>query len=227
MKTYPIFLNDLAGRPCVVFGSNHEAERKIKGLLDCDASVTVIHPQLSEVLQQLFEAGDIAWRAREYRPGDLKNAFLAIASEPNESVNRAIWEEAEAEKVLFNAMDDVPHCTFVAGSVVRQGPLVISISTSGCAPALSVRLRQQFEPEFGPEYGEFLHLMKSLRPAMSDQYKSFGERRDQWYALVDGPLLEMVKSGRHDDINVLLNQFLGKSSLLPAYKSGEPALPEK
>ncbi len=210
MKPFPIFLNDLAGRPCIVFGSDHEAERKVKSLLDHDASVTVIHPDLTDVLQQHFNAGDIAWRARSYKKGDLKHAFLAIASEPNEELNHAIWEEAEEENVLFNAMDDVPHCNFVSGSVIRRGPLVISISTSGCAPALSVRLRQRFEKEFGPEYEAFLKLMKSLRPIMSEVFTSFTERREKWYELVDGPLFEMVKSRRHEEVNTFLRQFLGK-----------------
>ncbi len=206
MNVYPIFLNDLAGRLSIVFGSGHEAERKIKGLLACDASVTVIHPTLSDALKVHFEAGDIAWRARSYRPGDLKNAFLAIATEANSEVNAAIGEEAELEKVLFNAMDDVPHCTFVAGSVVKRGPLVISISTSGCAPALSVRLRQQFEKDFGPEYGEFLSLMKSLRPAMVERHNSFDERRRRWYKLVDGPLLSKIREGDQAAVQAIVEQ---------------------
>ncbi|MFK7843781.1 MAG: bifunctional precorrin-2 dehydrogenase/sirohydrochlorin ferrochelatase, partial [Rhodothermales bacterium] len=206
MKPFPIFLNDLAGRPCVVFGSDHEAERKVKSLLEHDASVTVIHPELTDVLQQHFKAGDIAWRARSYKRGDLKNVFLAIASEPNEELNHTIWEEAEAENVLFNAMDDVPHCNFVSGSVIRRGPLVISISTSGCAPVLAVRLRQRFEKEFGPEYEDFLHLMKSLRPVMSEVFTSFTERREKWYELVDGPLFEMVKAGDREHVDALLQE---------------------
>ncbi len=213
MKPYPIFLNDLAGRLCMVFGSDHEAERKVKSLLECDASVTVVHPTLTDVLQEYFKAGDIAWRARSYRKGDLKNAFLAIASEPNPTLNHAIWEEAEAENVLFNAMDDVPHCTFVAGSVIRRGPLVISISTSGCAPALSVRLRERFEKEFGPEYETYLNLMKSLRPVMSEKFESFNQRREKWYQLVDSPLLEMVKTGNQSEIDRLLEEVIGGVSL--------------
>lgn len=212
MNPFPIFLNDLAGRPCVVFGSGHEAERKVDTLLEYDASVTVINPELSPPLQQHFEAGDIAWRARCYRRGDLKNVYLAIASEPNPEVNRLIWEEAEFEKVLFNAMDDVQHCTFVSGSVIKRGPLVITISTSGCAPALAVRLRQRFEKEFGPEYGEYLELMKSLRPAMAERFTTFDERRDKWYELVDGPLFDMVRDGRKAEVEAYLRNFLGHSA---------------
>lgn len=211
MNPFPIFLNDLAGRPCVMFGTGHEAERKVDTLLEYGASVTVINPDLSPPLQQHFEAGDIAWRARSYRPGDLKNVYLAIVSEPNPTYSRPIWEEAEAEHVLFNAMDDVQHCNFVSGSVIKRGPLVISISTSGCAPALAVRLRQRFEKEFGPEYGTYLELMKSLRPVMQERFTEFEERRKKWYELVDGPLFEILKAGTQEDVDRFLEDFFGYS----------------
>jgi siroheme synthase (precorrin-2 oxidase/ferrochelatase) len=46
---------------------------------------------------------------------------------------------------------------------MRQGALTIAISTNGCAPALAVRLRQQFERTFGPEYATFLDWLQALR----------------------------------------------------------------
>jgi siroheme synthase-like protein len=193
MKVYPIFLNNLAGRRCIIFGTGHEADRKARGLVECEADVTVITPELSEGLRALFDQGQIAWRARAYRPGDLKHAFLAIATDPHAPFNKALWEEAEAEKVLLNAMDDIPHCSFVAGSVVQRGPLVISISTSGSAPAFSVRLRQQFERQFGPEYGEFLEHMKRLRPEMAERFTEFEERRERWYRLIDSDLIDHLR----------------------------------
>ena len=209
MNVYPIFLNNLAGRLCVVIGSGHEAERKIDGLLDCDADVVVITPALSPELKTLFDAGRIAWKSREYQSGDLRNAFLAIATDPAYPHNAAIWEEAEANNVLLNAMDDVRHCSFVAGSVVRRGDLVISISTSGCAPALSVRMRQKLEKEFGPEYGLLLSHLKKIRPDMMRRFENFEDRREKWYQIVDSDLLQVLKAGELDRAEHLLNSYLG------------------
>ena len=204
MKVYPIFLNDLAGRRCVIFGSGHDADKKAKGLLDCDADVVVISPNLGEGLNRLFDQGQIAWRARDYQPGDLRGAFLAIATQPDSPLNQAIWQEAEERNVLLNAMDDVQHCSFVAGSVVRRGDLVISISTSGCAPAMAVRMREKLEREFGPEYDLFLSHMKAVRPEMARRFDSFEERRKRWYRIVDSDVLQLLKSGRHDSAERLL-----------------------
>lgn len=210
MKVYPIFLNNLGGRRCLVVGGDHEAERKAEELLACDADVVVISPDLTEPLQRWAEAGRLSWVERDYRPGDLRGAFLVIVSETNPARTAPIWEEAQAERVLINAMDDVPHCTFVAGSVVRRGPLVISISTSGCAPALSVRMRQAMEAEYGPEYGEFLELLRALREPMAAHHADFEERRRRWYALVDSDVLELLSRGERAAVHRRLEEVLGE-----------------
>jgi siroheme synthase-like protein len=198
MKPYPIFLIGLAERHCIVIGGGHEGEGKVKGLLECDATVTVISPTLTEQLQAWADAGRFTWLARAYQPGDLRNAFLVIAERSDPETNTAIWEEAEAEGALVNVMDDVEHCSFVAGSVVRQGPLTISISTSGAAPTLAVRMRQRMEQELGPEYGLFLEWMRDLRSPMAERYPDFHERRAHWYALVDSDILDLLRAGERE-----------------------------
>ena len=196
MKPYPIFLNTLVGRRCVVVGGDHEAERKALDLLDYDADdVVVIAPDVTGPLAEAAEAGRLTWLQRNYAPGDLAGAFLAIVSETNPRRTAPIWDEAERERVLLNAMDDIPHCTFVAGSVVRRGPLVVSISSSGYAPTLAVRLRQSLEQRLGPEVGVGLRLLQAIRPAMATTYPNFDERRARWYAAVDSAFLDHVRAG--------------------------------
>lgn len=217
MKVFPIFLNDLGGRRCVVFGGGHEAERKAGDLLDCGAAVTLISPTCTDALREWAEEGRLAWHRRGYHPGDLKGAFLAIATETNPTATEPIWREAEAERVLLNALDDVPHCSFVAGSVVRRGPLVLSISTSGSAPALSVRLRQEFEGRFGDEYATFLEWMGALRGPMAERFPDFEERRARWYALVDSDVLDLLRAGDHEAAHRRVEALVGEpaAALLP------------
>lgn len=209
MNVYPIFLNNLTGRRCVVVGGDHEAERKVIGLLECDASVHVVSASVTPGLAALAAGMDISWSRRDYEPGDLRGAFLAIVSETNPPRTTPIFEEAQRENVLINAMDDVPHCTFVAGSVVRRGRLAIAISTSGAAPALSVRLREEFERRFGPEFEIFLDWMARLREPMARHIPEFGARRALWYELVDSDLLDLLSEGRVDDARARLEDAVG------------------
>ena len=219
MNVYPIFLNNLAGRRCVVVGGDHEAERKAGGLLECDAAVVVISPDLNEPLRQWADAGQIAWIPRGYQRGDLHEAFLAIVSEADPATAEAIWEEAQTEKVLLNTMDDVPHCTFVAGSVVRRGPLVVSISTSGCAPVLAVRLRQHLEQTLGPEYEAFLALSAALRAPLAARFPDFSERRRRWYALIDSDILDLLRAGDLDTAHQRIEEIMGVELPISAFPS--------
>lgn len=209
MKPYPIFLVGLETKHCVVIGGGHEAEFKVGGLLQCDAEVTVIHPTLTDKLACWAEEGRLTWIRRDYEPGDLKGAFLVIAERQDPAVHRQIWAEGVAENCLTNVMDDNDHCNFVAGSVVRQGPLTMAISTSGAAPAFAVRLRQRFEQEFGPEYGIFLDWLLALRPGMQATHPSFGDRKKRWYDIVDSDILELIRADRLEEARTRLGALSG------------------
>lgn len=221
MTVYPIFLNDLKGRKCVVFGGSDEAVRKVRQLLECGADVHVVATELVPPLAALHARGDVKWEQREYRSGDLAGAFLTIVAETNPPATAPIYEEASAEKVLINAMDDVPHCTFVAGSTVRRGPLVISISSSGIAPALSVRLRERLEKEIGPEYETLLVLLAEVREQMADRHPDFDKRRELWYRLIDSTILDDLRNGDEASARRQLASLTGIESDLPREPRGK------
>ena len=196
MKVFPIYLNRLSEKKTILIGGNHEAERKAGELLECDANVTIISPSLTNGLEDLAEDGKLKWVNRSYQQGDLDGAFLVIVAEYNDDENHRIFEEAEERGILVNVMDDIPHCNFTFGSLVKRGPLTLSISTSGAAPALAVRLRERFEKEFGEEYEQFLRFSQALRKPMSEAYPSFRERKQLWYRLVDSDVINLFRS--HD-----------------------------
>lgn len=223
MKPYPIFLIGLEKRHCIFIGGGHEAEFKVKGLLDCDATVTVIHPTLTPQLEVWADEALFTWIKRPFQPGDLHGAFFVMAERSDPETNALIWEEAEREGCLVNVMDDVQHCNFVAGSVVRRGPLTLSISTSGAAPALSVRMRERFEKELGPEYETFLTWMQALRPPMAATHPSFQERKALWYELMDSDVLDLMKNGRLPEAREQIAEILAIDPLPDALFEGELA----
>jgi siroheme synthase-like protein len=217
VNVYPIFLNNLSDRRCVIFGGNSEAERKAIGLLECRADVEIVSPAGTDELARLSSQGEIKWIRREYEPGDVRGAFLVIVSETNPPKTRPIFEEAERENVLINAMDDIQHCTFVAGSVVRRGLLTVAVSTSGAAPTLAVRLREEFEERFGPEYETFLDWMMALRDPMARHYADFELRRSIWYRLVDSDILSLLSAGRSSEAKALVESVVGSDVAAEAF----------
>ena len=130
MRVYPVFLVGLAKKRCIVVGGGHEAQHKIEGLLECEAAVMLISPVATETIDDWVKESRVTWIARNYIPGDLRDAFLVIAATDDSQTNARISEEAEAEGALINVVDDPARCSFIVGSIARQGALTIASSTS-------------------------------------------------------------------------------------------------
>jgi siroheme synthase-like protein len=205
---YPVFL-DVRGRVCVVIGGGTIATGKVEGLLEAGAAVTVIAPDLTPALAALAQAGRVCHLARAYQPGDLAAAFLAVGATDDRDANAAAWAEANERNVLFNAVDDVAHCTFIAPSIVRQGDLTVAISTAGKAPALAVRLKERLASELGPEYARFLELAGELRERMAEAEPDFEARKALWYRLVDSDVLARLRAGDEAGVRALIAEVTG------------------
>jgi len=196
----PIYLRRLDERKTVLVGGNEEAEGKAAQLLERDARLVIISPDLTPRLKKWADQNRFKWIKRMYQKGDLEGAFMAIVAQYASDINEKVYQEALERNILVNVMDDIPHANFAFGSIVKRGPLTISISTSGAAPALSVRLRQRFEKEFSSEYADFLEFMQKLRKPMKRYHADFETRRDIWYQLIDSELLTYFRNDQRDKI---------------------------
>ena len=219
MKGYPLFLIGLEKRRCIVVGGGPEAERKVEGLLECDAAPTVIAREVTDRIRSLAAERRLTWIERDYRRGDLQGAFLVIAEKRDSATNTRVWNEARSEGAVVNVMDDVEHCDFIAGSVVRRGPLTVAVSTGGCAPALAVRLRERLQRELGPEYATFLEMLRTVREPMTRRFPDFDERRARWYELVDSDIIEHLRAGRTELARGRLEQLIGTKRKADRLKS--------
>src|SRR5882672_9826589 len=93
MRYYPIFLN-LTDKLSIIVGGGLIAEGKVTGLLEADAKVLVIAPEVTPAMRQLAESGRVTWEQRTYRDGDLEGAAIAISATDDPEVNHQVWAEA-------------------------------------------------------------------------------------------------------------------------------------
>ncbi len=143
---YPAHIN-LQDRKCLVVGGGTVAERKVVAMLLSGGDVTVISPEATELLAFLANIGTIRWQKRQLKSGDTSGYFLVCAATDFTDINSAVFAEAhDKNKIrLVNVVDVIPQCTFAAASVVTDGEILLSISTSGKSPATSRRIREYFE----------------------------------------------------------------------------------
>jgi len=172
---YPLFLN-LQGRVCVVIGGNDIAEAKLRDLIDTEAKIRLIAPEVTPQIVEWSRAGKLHWEPRSYQRGDLTDAFLVV-SIATAGTNTQVLEEAEARHIFCNTVDDIPHCNSYASAVVRRGPLQIAISTAGKSPALAQRLRKELEGRFSEEYSPWVQRLGELRSQLFEDKQIDGETR--------------------------------------------------
>lgn len=224
MNVYPVYLNKLHEKKTIIIGGNDEAERKVKELREVGADITVISPELTGVLPHLVEEGAFEWIPRWYNDGDLEGAFMVIVADFVKDINERVYCEAESRGILVNVMDDIPHCNFTFGSMVRRGKLTISISSAGAAPTLAVRIREKFENMFGKEYEPFLEFMQQLRKPMAKHYPDFQSRRMLWYKLVDSDVIKLFREERYEEVAGLSSAILGREVVSEVLNSDDYVL---
>jgi len=190
---YPIYLN-LERRCCVVVGGGTTAERKVQGLLECGALVTVVSPDLTIVLRDLAGRGLLDWKAREYQAGDLEGAFLAVAATDNSRVHEEVAQEAEQRGVPLNVIDAPALCTFITPAVVRRGEVTFAVSTGGHSPALARRLREELEESSVLGWAELAEMVSEVRLALRE--KGIRPDPDRWQECMDKKLLGLFQNGQ-------------------------------
>jgi uroporphyrin-III C-methyltransferase/precorrin-2 dehydrogenase/sirohydrochlorin ferrochelatase len=205
---YPVLL-DLRNRRAVVVGGGTVAEGKVGPLLEAGAEVTVIAPALTPGLSLRAREDRLVHVGRSYQPGDLMDAHLVIAATDDPEVNHAVHAEAEKRRIPVNVVDDPAYCGFILPSILRQGELVVAVSTSGNAPALAVRIRERLERELGDEYRRFLELAGSIRAPLADRFPDFQIRKRLWYRLVDSDMLALLRAGEEDRARQRMTEIMG------------------
>ena len=198
MAYYPINL-DLAGRKCLVVGGGVVAERKINTLLDFNADVVVVSSDLTPNLRGLASEMTIEYLPGEYDSTALEGVFLVIAATDDREVNKRVSEDSQNRGILVNVVDDPELCTFFVPATIRRGKLVVSISTSGGAPSLARRIREQLETHFGSEYGDLVDLMSEVREEVKAKYATEAERRRAFIRILDSNIPDLLEQGRLEE----------------------------
>jgi siroheme synthase-like protein len=203
---YPVVL-DLTDRPCLVVGGGAVALRKVGGLVEAGARVTVVSPWISAPLLRLATAAALHWRPREYAAGDAAGFALVVVATDDPRVSEAVAAECRERGVWVNCADRPASCDFILPAVLRRGAVTLAVSTGGASPTMARAVREELDALLPEEIAPLTEVMAEVRGAL----RAAGVFPDaaRWRQALDGELRRLVSAGRTAEARARLRERLG------------------
>ncbi len=178
---------DVKGRTCLVLGGEDEAAEKVQRLLDAGARVIVISPTLNDTLRTLASSAKVLHRGRLFRAADTEGILLVVNTlRGDPDLSRFLYDLAKKERFLLCSTDQPNLSTVMMPALVSRGYLRLAVSTSGVAPALAGRLREQLGELFDDEFRVFLDWLAAIRDETQQAEPDAERRRARLRAAVEG-----------------------------------------
>lgn len=204
---YPVNL-DLRDQPVLVVGGGPVAARKVAGLRDAGAVVTVVAPQLVDVLEA---DPSLRRHVRPYQRGEAASYRVVITATGDAAVDAQVARDARATGVPVNSADDPDNCTFTLPAVVRRGDIQVTVSTAGRSPALSAWLNDRLDAVVDDALVATLDLLAEVREELRS--RGVATESPAWRRALDAGLVDLVAEGRTDDARNLLQSELAGAGL--------------
>ncbi|KAF5560953.1 siroheme synthase [Fusarium napiforme] len=172
-KTYPpvqpggslILAWQIKHKKVLVVGGGEVAAGRILNCLNADANVTVVCPKsgLNDEVAYRVSEGQVAHVDRVFEPEDLDGASMVLVAIDDPAASTVIWKLCKERRIPANIADVPPECDFYFGSIHRDGPLQIMVSTNGKGPRLAAAIRQFIAKQLPKNAGNAIETIGELR----------------------------------------------------------------
>ncbi len=222
MRYLPLAV-DFLDQAVLLVGGGEVALRKVRQLIKSGARVTVVAPEVNAALRaSVLESGGTVYQ-RAFEEADIDAKRLVVAATDTPSLNQHISALCHARHLLVNVVDQPDLCNVIFPAVVDREPLTIAISSGGSSPVLTRMLRARIESTISSNYGNLADFAAVYRTAVKQAIAEPAQRRHFWEDVLQGPVGEMVLSGRREEADALLAEALqenGKPSRGEVYLVG-------
>jgi siroheme synthase-like protein len=181
----------------VVVGGGAVAARKVRGLVEAGADVTLVSPTLHADLQATTEASRLRWIQREACDDDLIDANLVFLATSDTATNERLEKAARAHGALVNRADSPDDGTFHVPAALRRGDITVAVSTGGRAPGIAQVVRDHIESGLTDAHVTLLDLIGEARQAVHEA--GISTDSDAWRDLMaDNVLQGYLEAGQRD-----------------------------
>jgi precorrin-2 dehydrogenase/sirohydrochlorin ferrochelatase len=153
-------------------------------ILNADAKITVVSPRdgLNEEVAYRIEQKQVDYVDRKFEPSDLDGVDMVLTAVDDPEASSQIFKLCKEKKIAANIADVPPECDFYFGSVHRDGPLQIMVSTNGNGPKLANIVRRQIAAGLPKNIGNAVQQVGMLRKKLRKVAPNIeeGPKRMQW-----------------------------------------------
>ncbi|KAK6507543.1 Bifunctional dehydrogenase and ferrochelatase [Arthrobotrys musiformis] len=176
-------------KPVLLVGGGNVAATRLVHLLNADALITLICPPsgLHPETAYRLKTHPITYIPRTFEPQDLSTTYSLVLTAIDDPIaSTEIYTLCKGMNIPVNVADVPPECDFYFGSVHRDGPLQIMVSTGGNGPKLAAMIRRKVADSLPKEtagavvkVGELRRKLRVLAPGKGD-----GAKRMEWMSRV-------------------------------------------
>lgn len=217
-KSYPavqpggslILAWQIKNKKVLVVGGGEVAAGRILNCLNADAKVVVVCPKSGLNDEVAFRVAEkqVTHVDRIFEPHDLDGADMVLVAIDDPDASTVIWKLCKERRVPANIADVPPECDFYFGSIHRDGPLQIMVSTNGKGPRLAAAIRQFIAKQLPKNAGNAIETIGELRMKLrkTAPRPEEGPKRMQWMSKVSDTYKwdEMCGLTEEDMDNLLL-----------------------
>lgn len=203
MQYLPLFLN-LQQQRCLVVGAGEVAARKLELLIKAGVDITVVAISLAPRVAELQKQYGIDIQLKSFESEDLHNAQLVVAATDNQTLNAEIATQAKALGLWVNVVDRPDLGNFIFPAIIDRSPLMVAVASGGASPVLTRLLRGKIESAVPSAFGKLAELADQFRPMVKEHISYPPQRRIFWERVLQGPIAELVFSGRITQAEKLL-----------------------
>ncbi len=209
MQYLPLFF-DIKNKPVLVVGGGAIALRKATLFQKAGAVVSVVAPEILEDLAFTVKSNGGCVFDQDFSADLLEQHQIIVAATNDSAINRMVAEQSKALHKPVNVVDAPELCDFILPSVIDRSPIMIAVSSGGSSPVLTRILRARIESMIPMAYGRLASFTQEKRVVVKDKLSSLMSRRRFWQSILEGPVAELVLSGKDEKAQSLFQRQLDR-----------------
>jgi len=206
----PLFFS-LKQRSVLIVGGGEVALRKARLLTKAGASINVVSPQVRDDLKELVKSSKGLLLEEQYQSTSLSGVMLVVAATDDQAVNKKVYDDAQAQNLPVNVVDQPDLCSFIFPAIVDRSPVIAAVSSGGSSPVLARLLRAKLETMIPATYGRLATLAEKYRQNVKDQFSQINQRRGFWEKILSGAVADLVFAGKDSEAEKLLQDELSSA----------------